>query len=95
MATGSILSLTVDIPFLDNISIEIAWTGTPTGTFKVLGSVSKNNFNPISASIQPPAGSAGSTMVSFQNQGFQQVELQYIGSSGTGFLNAWIGGKEV
>lgn len=95
MGNTTIQSLVIDIPFLDNISIEIAWTGTPTGTFKVVGSVSGQNFIPQPISIAPAAGSAGSTMVTFQNQGYQYVALQYIGASSTGILNAWCGGKEI
>ena len=95
MGTGLIQSQIVNIPFLDNISIEIAWTGTPVGTFQVLGSVSGINYNPVQVSIKPASGSADSTMASFQNQGYQFVLLQYTGTSGSGVLNAWVGGKEI
>lgn len=95
MGAATVESLIVNIPFLDNIAIEIAWTGTPAGTFQVLGSVSGINYNPISISVKPAAGVNDSTLVTFQNQGFQYLKLRYIGNGGVGALDAWVGGKEI
>jgi hypothetical protein len=95
IAVATVDSLIVNIPFLDNISIEIAWTGTPTGTFQVLGSVSGVNYNPVAIGIKAAAGVPDTTLVSFQNQGYQFLKLRYIGTGGNGTLNAWVGGKEI
>lgn len=94
IASGVVQSIKIKMPMLDNISVEIAWTGTPVGTFQVLASVSGINYNPVQVSIKPASGSADSTMASFPNQGYQFVLLQYTRTSGSGVLNAWAGGKE-
>jgi hypothetical protein len=95
MAGTTVQSQTMSVPFLDNLAIEAKWTGTPNGTFQLLGSVSGLNFNVLPVIFPPATGSAGSWTIPFVYQGCQYLQLQYTGSSSTGTLNAYIGGKEV
>lgn len=46
--TATLTSLPTMISYKDNVSYELSWTGTPTGTFVVQGSVSYNPGTPQS-----------------------------------------------
>lgn len=46
--TSALTSLPSEITRKDNIAYEVSWTGTPTGTFAVQGSISYNPGTPQS-----------------------------------------------
>ena len=102
---ASIVSAPVEMYWYDvsRFSLELLWTGTPTGTLALEGSmqydpVTNPNavFLPINSNFGPfpaftnPAGAGGSYigMVS-PLAGAKWLRLRYTNSSGTGQLSAW------
>jgi hypothetical protein len=95
--TATINSIATNISNLDNVSIQISWTGTPTGTISVLSSVDGTNYVTVmsTSDIGQPAGVAGGYLISLNQMPFPWVRLQYVNASGSGTLSAWISGKEI
>ena len=64
--TATITSPIQNVQNFDNLGLQLTWTGTPTGTLSILGSVDGVNFYALSftnpALIQP-AGSASGYLV--------------------------------
>lgn len=102
--TASLLSAAQSLTSLDNAGIEITWTGTPTGTISILGSVSEIildapainyyelSFNPA---LGQPAGSADGYLIDLNQFPFPYVKVQYVNNSGSGVLNAYLFGKDL
>jgi hypothetical protein len=88
-STNTIYSQILEKSRMDNIGIELAWTGTPTGTISVLVSVSGINFPALTFPINQPAGSAGTTALSLNQLPFKYFMLQYTNASGSGLLMAY------
>lgn len=94
--SGNITSSSIQIQFLDNICIQAIYTGTPTGTFSVEGSLDNSNWVALATAPSPnPTGSAGSSLVQYSNQSIVYIRLKYTVSGGTGTLTAYISGKEI
>lgn len=104
--SGNLTSLITCIQYLDNISLQLNFTGVPVGTFQVLGSndhYEVNNqveipgtFIPITLSPAPvAAGAAGNILMNLNQLGFAYIMLTYTYTSGSGILNAFINGKEI
>jgi len=107
--SGNITGSVTDIRYLDNVAIQMIWTGTPTGTFAVDSSLdyvppplpggtplNPGTWSPLTISPAPAAsGSASSWILDMNQLSFQSVRLRYIFTSGTGTLNAYICGKSV
>jgi hypothetical protein len=94
--TGSLTSSVTNIQCLDNICIQAIYTGTPTGTFSVEGSLDNVNWVALSTAPSPnPTGSAGSSLVQYSNQSIVYIRFKYTASSSTGTLNAYISGKAI
>lgn len=98
----------VNIQFLDNVCIQLNFTGTPTGTFAVQGSLdySQNaltgvqtnagNWVPIALPITPVAsGAAGTILLDLNQLSFPWIRVVYTASSSTGVLDGYIGAKAV
>lgn len=82
---------------IDNIGVQIDFTGTPTGTISILGSNNGSiyhalTFNPV---LAQPAGSAGGYLVSLNQFPYRWLDVQYVNASGVGVLNVWILGKDL
>lgn len=93
--TSTLTSSEIDIQYLSRASIQLVWTGTPTGTFAIQGTVDGSTWSPITtnpASIAA-SGSAGNHLVEGEIHS-KKMRVQYTNSSGTGTLNAWITAKE-
>lgn len=76
---------------MDNIGLEVTWTGTPTGTIQVMVSNSGINFyaltfNPV---LTQPAGSAGGYFIDLTQLASKYVMVQYTNSSGSGTLTVY------
>jgi hypothetical protein len=107
MSASSITSLATNIQYLDNICLEMVFTGSPTGTFSVQGSVdyqqdangnvtNTGNWVPITLSPAPVAsGSAGSILIDMNQLSFPYIRVVYTRTSGSGSLTVNIGGKQL
>jgi hypothetical protein len=105
----NLTSKVTDIRYLDNIAIQLNWTGSPTGTFVIEGSldyvpppsaggtaVNAGTWNAIPVSPTPaPAGSADSQLIELNQKAFPFIRTRYVKTSGTGTCNAYISGKAV
>jgi hypothetical protein len=102
--TSTITSSAQNISNLDNVGLEVTWTGTPNGTFGVLGSVSAAipnapavnfyglTFNPA---LGAATGSAGGFLIDLNQFPFPFMKFQYTNSSSTGTLNVYIFQKDL
>jgi hypothetical protein len=95
--TNMYTSPAIQIQNLDNLGIQVSWTGTPTGTISVLCSIDGINYIPLtfSPALSQPAGSAGSYLINLEEVPFPFLELQYINASGSGTLSALFFGKDI
>lgn len=74
---------------MDNIGLELAWTGTPTGTFTLYGSNSGLNFYSISIGIGEPSGSAAGELVNLTQYPWKYLLIAYTNATGSGILTAF------
>lgn len=89
--TNTIYSQIINISTKDNVGLEVTWTGTPTGTFSVMGSNSGINFYALTfnPTLAQPAGSAGGYIVNINQFPWVYIMLQYVNSSGSGILTSY------
>lgn len=107
MSTASLISSVTNIQYMDNICIELVFTGSPVGTFAVQGSadydqdaqgvvLNAGNWVALTLSPSPAAtGSANSILIDMNQLSFPWMRVVYTKTSGTGTLNAYIGGKMI
>lgn len=90
-STNTIYSQIIDISRMDNVGLEVTWTGTPTGTFQVMVSNSGINFYALTFSpvLTQPSGSAGGYAVDLNQVPFKYAMLEYTNISGTGVLTVY------
>jgi hypothetical protein len=95
--TATITSPTFNANNLDNVGLEVSWTGTPTGTISVLASISNENFYALTfdPTLTQPAGSPGAYLINLNQVPFPYVQVQYVNSSGSGTLDVWLSGKDL
>jgi hypothetical protein len=86
--TDTIFSQIIDVATMDNVGLEVSWTGTPAGTFSVLGSNSGSFFFPLTfnPALAQPSGAAGGYGVDLFTFPFKYLLLEYVNVSGTGSL---------
>lgn len=100
-------SLATDIQFLDNMGVQVIWTGTPVGILKVF--VSNDNANPAAGipvvnwselvlDGTPTIDNTNSDLTINMNQlTFKWIAFGYVRTSGTGnitiqFTSKMVGG---
>jgi hypothetical protein len=90
-STNTIYSNIVDMATMDNVGIEVVWTGTPTGTFTVNGSNSGANFFALTfdPALTQPAGSGGGYLIDLNQFPFKYLLLEYTNASGSGLLTTY------
>jgi hypothetical protein len=105
--TSTITSPAIAIQYLDNVYLQLEFTGTPNGTFSVqvsndynqdsLGNVTNvGNWVALTLSPAPVAsGSANVIGIDMNQLGAPFIRVQYTNTSSTGTLNAFISGKEL
>lgn len=106
--TGNITGTPTNIQYLDNVSIQLNFTGTPVGTFTIQGSldytqqgipgVATNTGNWITITLPATAsasGAAGNILLDLNQLSFPWIRIVYTVSSSTGTLDAYISGKAV
>lgn len=103
--TSTVSSAPVNIDQLSLVGFDVAWTGTPTGTFSIEVSNSYS-LNPngslhsaglwtaltLSNSVAP-AGSASNGFIDIDAISASWIRLTYTATSGTGTLNAFLSAK--
>lgn len=93
---GNLTSTVTDIRYLDDVAVQLVWTGTPTGTFQIQGSLDQVTWNSLSLTPAPAAaGAAGTYLIDLEGLSFPYIRTTYIASSGTGTLNVLVSGKGV
>lgn len=90
-STNTIYTNILGIRQTDVQSIEVAWTGTPTGTLQVLVSNSGINWAPLvfNPALTQPSGSANNIFINIAEIGAQYMCLQYTNASGSGTIKAY------
>lgn len=104
---GNVTSVVSNIEFLDNIGIQLVFTGSPVGTFTVEisadhaqdqnGNVSvAGNWVAIDLDPVPvAAGSADVIAINIDLMSFPWMRVVYTRTSGTGTLNGYICAKMI
>lgn len=106
--SGDLTSEVVPIQWLDNVSIQLNFTGTPTGAFEVQGSLDysvdplsgtvKNPGNWIALTLSPApvaSGSADQILLDLYGLTFPFIRVFYDSTSGSGSLDAYLSGKQL
>lgn len=101
--TNVLTSTVTNIQNLDNVAIELIWTGTPNGTFTVDGSLDYALTNGaagtwVSLTLSPApaaAGSASNALINLNGLAFPWIRVTYTNASSTGTLTGYISGKAV
>ena len=94
-STNTVYTQAVDVHTLDNMGLELTWTGTPTGTIQILGSASGINYYPLTfvPTLTQPAGAAGGYLVNLNQFPWQYLVVEYTNASGSGSLTAYLTSK--
>ena len=94
--SANVTSSVTNIQYEDNVGIQLIFTGTPTGTFAVEGSIDQVDWDALPLSGTPTAAGAPDTILIDLNQvphPFIRVSYTFVG--GVGNLNGWITAKQV
>lgn len=96
-STNTIYSNIVDLSKMDNVGLEVTWTGTPTGTFTVNASNSGINFYPLTFNppLAQPTGSGGGYVIDLSGYPFKYILLEYVNATGSGVLTAYGQNKDL
>jgi hypothetical protein len=95
--SGDITSPATAISYLDNVGIQVSWTGTaPVGVINVQASNDSGaTWTDMSFTPSPAvSGASGSILLSATGVPYTDLRVQYIRTSGTGTLKASISAKE-
>jgi hypothetical protein len=107
MSQSFITSSITGIQYLDNIGIQLNWTGTPIGSFSFQVSIdhaqdNRGNVtvvgNWVTLAVSPTIAAAGTSdqaYVDINQTGATFIRVLYTKTSGTGTLNAFLSAKEV
>lgn len=105
MSLASLTSAVTAIQFLDNIGVQLNFSGTPTGSFQIQvsadyaqdgeGNVQNGgNWIPVLLPSSPAAsGSAGVIYIDLNQLSAPWIRVVYTRVSGSGTLNAFITAK--
>lgn len=92
--SGDLESAAIDMLSLPFGAIEAVWTGSPTGTLKIEGSIENvpsaedvTRWYDTGTSVGSPAGSGSSTLVNLAGVGFRWLRVVYERSGGSGSLD--------
>ncbi len=96
-STNTIYSNIIDVAKMDNIGVEVTYTGTPTGVISLLGSNSGSAFYPLTfnPALAQPAGAAGGYLIDLSGYPFKYFMLSYVNASGSGTLKAYLQLKDL
>jgi len=88
--SGNITSNSTNVQFLDDVSVQIVITGSPTGEFFWDVSLDNTNFVsiPMTPSASISAGSPNDIGIDYERTAFVYVRIRYVFGSGSGTCNA-------
>jgi hypothetical protein len=104
---GSFTSSEVDVQGVDCFTFNYVWSGatSPTGNFKVQGTVDGTTWFDLTTTLAAGAGAAGSlaqmvsatvyTATTLQLLNVKKVRADYARTSGSGSCDIWIFGKVI
>lgn len=107
MSQASITSSVTTIQYLDNIGVQLNFSGSPVGTFAIQVSadykqdangnvMNAGNWIPVTLSPAPVAsGSPGQIYLDLNQLSSPYLRVVYTKTSGTGTLQGYVTGKEV
>lgn len=104
MASATVTSLATDIRYLDNIGLQLNWSGSPVGTFAVQVSadyeqdqfgnvVAAGNWIPLTLSPSPSTAAGSPIYIDLTQLSAPWIRVVYTKTSGSGTLNAYIVAK--
>jgi len=88
--TDVLTSISMNIGMMVFASVQLVWTGTPTGVIKLQGSNDENTWTDLvelNTKIIQPAGSAGDLLIDLNQLSFKFLRVKYTNASGSGVLN--------
>jgi hypothetical protein len=107
--SSDLISTVVDVSTSDTASIQLVWTGVPTGAFFVQGSLDYRGPDTSGTRINPPVsgtwtsltldpapvaiGAAGDWLIDLQSLSFPAIRVIYTFTGGTGTLQALVFSK--
>jgi hypothetical protein len=96
-STLTVTSATFNANNVDNIGIQVSFTGTPTGTLAVQCSIDNVNFLPLTFNpvLSQPAGSPLSYLIDLTQVAFPYLNVSYTNASGSGTLTVYLSAKDV
>lgn len=101
------VSSVTNVMYHDSVAVQYNWTGNPTGTFQIEGSVDYNpglpqtgamnagKWNALSLSPTPTTTSSTSYLVNMNQLSFSWLRTVYTNSTGSGVLAIWVCGKSL
>lgn len=95
--TNTYTSNTFNASNLDNIGLQVTFTGTMNGTLSVLCSIDNVNFDALtfSPSLSQPSGSNLNYLINLNQLPFPYLQVQYVNSSGSGTLTVYLSAKDL
>jgi hypothetical protein len=94
--SSNILSVGTNIQYLDNVSVQFNFTGTPSGYFNVYESNDNINYIQVDLGKTPLAsGVAGIILIEMPGLCASWLKLEYVANSGVGTLDAFITAKAI
>lgn len=88
-AVSSTNTYTTTVKAIDfqTFTFQIEWSGTPTGTISILGSLDGTNYRSFGASVSvQPAGTASGVLVPLYGHGMKWLQVSYTNASGSGTM---------
>lgn len=82
---------------LDNLGLQVTFTGTMAGTLSVMCSIDGKNYQSLTFSpvLSQPAGSNLSYLIDLNQLPFPYLQIQYINASGSGTLIVYLSAKDL
>ena len=84
--TNVIHSTALDTGNLTHVAFEATWTGDPSGTFAVEGSLQGANWTDLEAGIDAVTTASGVRLVNLSDVAFRYARLSYTNSAGNGVM---------
>ncbi len=95
--TATLNSTPTNIQNLDNVGLQVSWTGTAVGTFAVQCSIDGVTYDSLTfnPALTQPAGTPGGYLIDLNQLPFPWLQVTYTNTSGSGTLTVSIFGKDV